>query len=162
MPNWCSNELVISGEEAYLEDLIEKISGTVDGEFLPLCFNTIVPLPNHFDDTESLVFLSPERTWLLKNWGTKWEPSGTQFDFFEDHITLSFLTAWSPPTPIVATLTKMFPEASFELKYCEPGIGFAGEYFSTEGNVVRDETYERADDKYYSLFEYFGYREDSF
>lgn len=40
--------------------------------------------------------------------------------------TAYFDTAWTPPIPALAALSRMFPDVSFRLQYCELGMFFAG------------------------------------
>ena len=49
MPNWCENELVISGRKAD----IDRLMGYVKGEKEAFCFNSILPLPKELEGTQS-------------------------------------------------------------------------------------------------------------
>ena len=45
--------------------------------------------------------------WRTRNWGTKWNAYGYEGGVQFDGKTLQFLTAWSPPTPIMEKLAAM-------------------------------------------------------
>ncbi len=45
------------------------------------------------------------------------------------------MTAWSPPFPIIQSLSSAFPALMFTLEYAEPGINFSGLYETKSGKV---------------------------
>ena len=70
--------------------------------------------------------------WCVSNWGTKW---GT-YDGCGIAITplktgknrvkasMSFQSAWSPPTPVFHTLAAMYPQLVFRARSYEQGVGY--------------------------------------
>lgn len=59
--------------------------------------------------------------WSVKNWGTKWNAYG-QSELSPNQI--QFDTAWSSPEPVIAKLSTLFPELTFEVEYdIEGGCG---------------------------------------
>lgn len=224
MPNWCVNQLDITGDEAEVARLIESVKGEEDG----FDFAKIVPPPDspfyaanetqsHFQcgcvpvyvelpelpevvaytdndgkevmrkqgewrvgdlpirkTTESngtiemdaaLYFGGSEvcpihgqlkisshpdwwYNWNVANWGTKWncgevwsdrEDSGS---IVEGTTSYNFDTAWSPAEPIVAALSKQFPTLTITHRYCEGGMGFAGEVEYANGEEVSRKDYD--------------------
>ena len=124
MPNWCMNQVTLTGP-------VEKIKALTDAIEKNKLLNHLVPMDQ--DDPE----------WYTKNinaWGTKWEVSDVQFDVSEDgtEISMSFDSAWGPPTTAFKTWGEENVDCTFTLKYFEPGIGFAGsadwdgEYFNDD------------------------------
>ena len=113
MPNWCMNDLRISGDTEEILRFIED--NKTDGEF---CFKTLFPEPE---------YANPEDwyEWRLQNWGTKWDVDGNvdvnKLD--DDLYRLYFTTAWSPPIHWFETVVKNYPTLKFELNAGEPGMG---------------------------------------
>lgn len=114
MPNWCMNDLRISGDTEEILRFIED--NKTDGEF---CFKTLFPEPE---------YANPEDwyEWRLQNWGTKWDVDGNvdvnKLD--DDLYRLYFTTAWSPPIHWFETVIKNYPALKFELNAGEPGMGW--------------------------------------
>ena len=114
MPNWCMNDLRISGDTEEILRFIED--NKTDGEF---CFKTLFPEPE---------YANPEDwyEWRVKNWGTKWDVDGnvdvSKID--DDLYRLYFTTAWSPPVHWFETVVKNYPTLKFELNAGEPGTGW--------------------------------------
>lgn len=77
--------------------------------------------------------------WCLENWGTKGS-------FYQSSIAretsrsihYSFMTAWSPPAPLIERMGEMYPKLSFRLKYFEGGAAFQGVFAMKAGQVVKD------------------------
>jgi hypothetical protein len=136
MPNYCFNELVITGEKQQLVDFIQANSSTEDGEqFEPLLFSKAVPEPE----------LEPGgwHDWRVEHWGTKWEPECTDqvppreegyqtlddfwvFDDNTDSAFIGFDTAWSPPIEWLEQVSALYPDLVFSMSYEEPGMAFRG------------------------------------
>lgn len=128
MPNWCQNRLTVQNAPESFWEFVK------DG----LSFDKIVPMPEELrnsvapvaDEEKSKYFLQKYAAtdwydWAVRNWGTKW-------DIVEDKIVpnklnaVFFDTAWSPPIEAMTYLSKMFPEMTITLDYCELGNFFAG------------------------------------
>lgn len=62
--------------------------------------------------------------WRTRNWGTKWNAYGYEGGVQFDGKTLQFLTAWAPPTPIVAKLATMYPDLDFVHQWADEDIGY--------------------------------------
>jgi hypothetical protein len=131
MPNWCSNNLVLTHEDPAMikraYDALER------GEFL----QEFIPVPQELKDTvadgstnESLIEKHGYSSWYdycVGEWGTKWDcgeqgcsdihPEGTM-------LHTSFDTAWGPPVNAYEKLADM--GFGVEAMYYEGGMGFAG------------------------------------
>jgi hypothetical protein len=60
-------------------------------------------------------------------WGTKWGAYELVVcTSNEDCLELSYDTAWSPATPVLTKLSKMYPKLNFEQHVLDEGMGFAG------------------------------------
>jgi hypothetical protein len=136
MPNWCSNNLYVSGKK---ED-VTKFKEKAKTEKEPLSFSNFVPMPKEEEENWY--------EWNIANWGTKWDISNVEVSFDgkvkiqdeeEYYINYMFDTAWSPPIEWVGNLAKQYPELEFELEYREDGVGFAGKIKASGGGIYFDE-----------------------
>ena len=114
MPNWCWNNLEVSGDEIQLREFVEKSTKDKEREF---SFEGTLPCGDRKDWYD----------WSIKNWGTKWDACASEIlhndiDFFR----VSFESAWSPPIDWIDNIMKDFPDLCFELEYEEPGMMFGG------------------------------------
>ena len=111
MPNWCNNVVYIRHENpAKLEAIKSELDKGQDAQF----FNSLVPDPTgqwNYD-------------WSIENWGTKWDASIHEYWMEDEHLYVSFDTAWGPPTEFYQKLFQM--EYSVKGFYHEPGMCFAG------------------------------------
>lgn len=62
--------------------------------------------------------------WRIKNWGTKWNAYGYEGGVQFDGKSLRFLSAWSPPEPIIAKLAEMYPDLDFTRQWADEDIGY--------------------------------------
>ncbi len=88
-----------------------------------LKMNDFVPEPEGMTDTNTLL------DWRRIHWGTKWDICDSQDECPSenwDKLSFYFKTAWSPPQPFVAQISKLYPELEFSLSYYEPMMQFAG------------------------------------
>jgi len=155
MPNYCSNQLTIHGDEKTLKefsDFLKKGEGTLD-------FNLFAQYPEKFkvlDDIAQKAREKAEKTkdqadwariprdgynqggyeWCIENWGTKWNAIETNIAYGSSTIVVLFDTAWSPPLPIVHKMSEMFPTLKFTIKYSEEGMGFEGQNIFYGGKLV--------------------------
>ena len=127
MPNWCNNNITISGDEGTIRTLtaVLKSLKSADEEQSSDVFKALIGLPPHMSDGDY------KQKWYDTNiewFGTKWDISYSEdmFNFSKDEISFSCETAWSPPIPFLHTLCKMY-KVNANLFYSEGGVGFAGE-----------------------------------
>jgi len=130
MPNWCSNNLYVSGD-------LTRFNEWMQDEFL---LNKIVPMPDELKKSEPFNENSPNRNelkqkygaydwydWRVQKWGTKWDVSEPRIETHgSTSILISFETAWSPPQMAIQSLAEKFPELKLKLSYLEEGNGFVG------------------------------------
>ena len=157
MPNYCENDLYVTGPEEQINKFLEK--GFTASAYVPKPniellikeFQSIPPYeqkkwingPNTelADAAEHYWFNNGGYWWCVNNWGTKWdwEVISTQ-DYKKTGKKLTFDTAWSPPLPVVIAASKEFPLIRFTLKYFEAGMGFCGTFSCKNGETIKDET----------------------
>ena len=212
MPNWCVNQVDISGDEQEIVRLIELVKGENGG----FDFSKVVPTPdskfyainenqNDFqcgckkvwvetkpmvgewgkdgfeqaeghwevnglpiikqvlgngtiEDSVATMFGGSEvcpthnlptntahpdwwYNWNVKHWGTKWNCGEVWNDRADDSVvegktSYNFDTAWSPAEPVIHALSGLFPTLTITHRYCEGGMGFAGEVIYHAGNEI--------------------------
>jgi len=149
MPNWCSNDVQVYGDEEAIQKFKEECFTDHKGEAV-LDFNKVLPEPDYNkpkkDGTHNngvqteLSSVMPEWwTWRNDNWGTKWnlvphvdgdlssyEIEVTVSESFGWYITLAFDTAWSPPSGIYEAIVEKYPDLDISWFYREDGEQIAG------------------------------------
>tara|TARA_R110002124_G_scaffold285018_1_gene463030 strand:+ start:848 stop:1306 length:459 start_codon:yes stop_codon:yes gene_type:complete len=147
MPNWCSNEVEIYGTKEDITKFVEECFTEHKGQSV-LDFNKILPEPaigsyklpkkdgTHNDgvQTELLDAMPDWWHWRNENWGTKWNlvPNpkddiyGYTIDIGGDSMSLSFDTAWSPPSGIHGEIVERYPSLDISWFYREDGMQFSG------------------------------------
>lgn len=64
-------------------------------------------------------------SWSIANYGTKWNSYG--YDDFpkyqEGSDMIKFLTAWSPPYPVLEKLSEMYPDVTFSHQWADEDFG---------------------------------------
>ena len=122
MPNWCMNNVTITGPIEKLEAIVEAIK-----------------------EHKMLNHMAPIGEWnavaAVEDWGTKWDVQGVDWELDYDTKTLSlnFDTAWGPPTIAYENYTDTNQDMHIEASYYESGMCFVGEYDSGLGT---DQSYE--------------------
>lgn len=76
--------------------------------------------------------------WRIAKWGTQWETYRvTREDQSSDtHLLYFFDTAWSPPSPAIATLAEKFPALTLEHKFFDELSNFWGSDLYREGKLA--------------------------
>ena len=191
MPNWCVNQVDISGDETEVAKLVAFVKSDENS----FTFENIVPPPatpmyssdcthnKYVCGCESVAQPDPENegkfmwvidgkkveyhgkcpthnehsfsnhpdnwyNWNINNWGTKWSAGEVWNDRIDDdgkvdgHTSYNFDTAWSPAEPVVAALAEKFPTLRIAHRYCEAGMGYAGEVLYANGAEIRREDYD--------------------
>lgn len=163
MPNWCENTLTVTGEPAELARFREHAkgpNGDLDAnKFIPYpeefaLLDKISPFREtsvHLTDeeiTKAVMMGLKGRDltrdgynqggydWCIQNWGTKGNLYETIIKEVSSRILeYRFLTAWSPPAPVIVKMSEMFPSLLFELEYKEEGNEFEGTLTAQNGQL---------------------------
>jgi len=161
LPNHCSNSLTVEGpgaedffaavhaqaDENFIYQFIpipkeieelHRGATTIDGERVEVWRTGADGLPVRVEATEIQVLTDLHGTadwydWCIHNHGTKW---GAYDVAHESGSRILFDSAWSPPEPAIRTISKMFPDATFELAFAEGGSGFFGKVVFQNGVAV--------------------------
>ena len=138
MPNWCDNQVTITGSESVI-DKIEKIVKEEKGAGGLL--NFFKPMPKELEDTVSPSSSAKKPQpmvdgfdnwyeWRCANWGTKWEVN----EFYgvdrlgKTLITFAFSSAWAPPLDAYEQFLADNKDCSLKAYYYEGGCDFMGVY----------------------------------
>ena len=148
MPNWCINELTVTGPEEALKDFYEQAKG----ESTDLSFDKFFPTPPDLLDGNGWY------DWRINNWGTKWDvEASVQGTPEEGKLLYTFASAWSPPINWLAQVAVLYPELSFHMIYIEEGIGFAGKIEFSNGTYGHSEIHQFDEEGYREfVIEHFG------
>jgi hypothetical protein len=155
MPNWCTNYIVISGDEnkiSLLKNIIEDVPKTNGEE--TVVFKTLIGKEPTIttEDYEKGGWFNSNVDWF----GTKWDVSYSdcQFEFGDDNIIMMPMTAWSPPVRFVSNLCKMYGVTAV-MNYDERGCDFCGRATIDINGEVDDEEYKYNEGMYHFDNEYF-------
>ena len=165
MPNWCNNNISISGPVETIKQLWEDANQEgEDGGLL----NAMVPMPVELRGTTkgSNGDAVNWYDWSVNNWGTKWDVSTEGLEFTDNGdgtatIEGWFESAWAPPIEAYNTFCDDMDNCSLEASYHEPGMDFAGFYVDGDDEYLenlheefklpedeRSDLYNRLDEEY--------------
>lgn len=147
MPNWCSNTLIVTPKNspegfAQLKDFKDNILSRKDdkderGDSLAI-FNLFIPMPPELRNGDGWY------NWSVENWGTKWDIYYSDVTFEDDDLQTDdrfqmwFDTAWSPPIPFIAAISKDYDLLEFKLAFSEGGCAFAGYHTWCNGRLIEE------------------------
>ena len=164
MPNWCNNNIDITGPADKIKALWDAAQAE-DGGLL----NAMVPMPKELSETTkgSDDELQTEKydgftnwyDWCVARWGTKWDVDmeGIEYTDNEDgtaSISGYFDSAWAPPIEAYNRFLEANEDCSLTGSYYEMGCDFAGFYDNGDDEHLenlRDE-YDLPEDEQSDLF----------
>ena len=148
MPNYCNNNIVITGPNSVI-DKIEKIANGDKGDLLQYFY----PMPKALEDTTAPLQKDATKEekakakenlkkygydnwydWRVENWGTKWDImefyniNRKEIGEDESEISLGFDTAWAPALGAYERFIDKNSNCSLKAYYYEPGCDFMGEW----------------------------------
>lgn len=173
MPNWCNNNISITGPNSVI-DKIEKIvkeeentdlSSKEKGE-TPGLLQFMAPMPKELDGTTAPSSSADKPQplvegfdnwydWRVENWGTKWELCefyGVDRQYHseqnegESTITFGFDSAWSPPINAYEQFLRDNEDCSLKAWYYEGGCDFMGEWDNGSDDCFAPSDYKSDDD----------------
>jgi len=137
MPNWCNNEIEITGSKEAIDGIMKIIldgnddSIMEDGEMnwygkkglagtiaCPNLFSVLMPEPDGYESKDG---------WQRDMWGTKWDVSACVMSRDGDTISIGCQTAWSPAGGVYQHIIENH-EVSLVCRYEESGMEFMGEW----------------------------------
>lgn len=134
MPNWCSNEVSVSGSPEVIAQIL-AIAPKGDDAFQ---MNNFVPLPEELEGTIAPKDKPNWYDWNIDNWGTKWDMCDVHLSVHPSKagFSISYNTAWSPNTPFWEKFSELYP-VKIHQQYVEEGMCFMGEA-TIENGLVED------------------------
>lgn len=174
MPNWCSVNVEFYGDPEVIEELdnafrVPQTEIDPNDEYRDYDLTRVRPCPEDLKITSShfdidVVQEDPEREalrqqyianmekyghrtwydWCVENWGTKWPPDVESIEGSKDHLSISGMSAWGPPSALIAFITAQYPVEAY-LSYQEDGMCFAGIDAYVRGEMVYDGYFEYAE-----------------
>lgn len=152
MPNWCNNDLTISGSYKDITDFYENNFVDNNNEYREtsksLIFDYVAPKPKFDDPKEQELFDGGGwYNWCIDNWGTKWNADTDYFKYDPDNglIEVYFETAWSPPIEWLIKAQNKYPHLTFNMSYYEDGMSFRGKAQTIDG-VIDNQVWDMTDD----------------
>ena len=138
MPNWCDNQVSITGPNSVINKIEKIVNEEKDSQGL---LQFMYPMPQELKDTTADGSENKEMikkyghsdwySWATDNWGTKWDINEfygvDRQEISDDESTISFAfsSAWAPPTGAYQEFVDKHP-VSLEAKYYEGGCDFMG------------------------------------
>ena len=136
MPNHVSNKLTVDGATKEVNRFLKHMGDGFD-------FEKVIPMPDNLyrdhvssEDKERLAKegIPNWYDWCCENWDTKWNAYdvkrdvGTYKHVGGKYVTYDFLTAWSPPIPVVEKLRKDWPQLDIHGGYVGEGYEFCDQF----------------------------------
>jgi len=160
MPNWCENEIVITGSTEVINDIKSIIDKNPEGfqmkDFVPIPAE-ITELAGKGGQSNFVNALAGDKSvqydnwydWSIAWWGTKWDISDPYLSVVDNSIFLGYQTAWAPNVNFWAEFTKLYP-VKVSHRYFEEGVSFIGEATIEDGEIddycidITEEMYVKA------------------
>ena len=156
MPNWCNNNVEITGPADKIQALWDAAQ-VEDSRLL----NAMVPMPVELRDTTkgSNGDAVNWYDWAVTNWGTKWDVDmeGLEIEAAGDGTaTISgyFDSAWAPPIAAYDQFLEANPDFTVTASYYECGCDFAGFYDNGDDEHLENlhDEYDLPEDEQSDLF----------
>ena len=170
MPNWCDNQITITGPNSVI-DKIEKIVKEESNNAENGLLQFFHPMPKELLETEAgpLAKTKKEKQarqarklkfgaenwydWRVNNWGTKWEVCefygvDKQPDALigDSTISFAFSSAWSPPIGAYEKFLENNPDCFIRAYYYEGGCDFMGLWEDGVDDCYAPSDYKSTDD----------------
>ena len=171
MPNWCDNQLSITGPNSVI-DKIEKIVKEESNNAENGLLQFFHPMPKELLDTEAgpIAKTKAEKNarqsrklefgaenwydWRVNNWGTKWEVNefyGVDRQHINDSldestISFGFSSAWSPPINAYEKFLEDNSDCFIRAYYYEGGCDFMGLWEDGIDDCYAPSDYKSTDD----------------
>ena len=166
MPNWCDNQVTITGPNSVIDKIEKIVKEEKDDQGL---LNFMRPMPKELDGTTSPSSSADKPQpmvegfdcwydWRVENWCTKWEVSefyGVDRQHLNDSldestISFGFSSAWAPPTGaytrFITSMAEKNLDVSLKAYYHEGGCDFAGCWDNGDDECIAPSDYKSDDD----------------
>ena len=162
MPNWCDNQITITGPNSVIDKIEKIVKEEKDGGGL---LNFFKPMPKQLEDTTSPSSSADKPQpmvegfdnwydWRCENWSTKWDVNefyGVDRQHLNDSldestISFGFSSAWSPPIGAYEQFLEDNDNCSLKAYYYEGGCDFMGEWDNGSDDCYAPSDYKSTDD----------------
>ena len=143
MPNWCDNQITITGPNSVIDNIEKIVKEEKDGDGLLNFFN---PMPKELKDTTSPSSSADKPQpmvdgfdnwydWRVENWSTKWDVNefyGVDRQYLKEQnegestISFAFSSAWAPPINAYEKFLENNSNCFIRAYYYEGGCDFMG------------------------------------
>jgi len=148
MPNWCDNEIEITGSSKSIDKLLELVIDNATRKASqfeePVIENhyslleTFLPVSDYFVTQEG--YNRGGYEWCIETWGCKWPERNFEFvRVSEEQLDLRFDTPWSPPEKGYRFVSTIFPDLMFHHYFRDEGLCFLGIISYQNGIMVFDQ-----------------------
>jgi hypothetical protein len=158
MPNYCENDLVISGPEDALAAFMdaaraerepgadEAFKAEGNAQYIPICIPRLIPVPEEIANCRTPLpcvgigaygMGDAEVEWRYEHWGTQSPLLAVRSETRSPgQYTATCDTWWSPPLAAFSAISAAFPLLTFDLRYYERGMSFQGQAVLRAGRVL--------------------------
>ena len=166
MPNWCDNQITITGPNSVIDKIEKIVTEEKDGDGL---LNYFHPMPKQLEDTTSPSSSADKPQpmvegfdcwydWRCENWSTKWDVNefyGVDRQHLNDSldestISFGFSSAWSPPIgayeQFISDMSANQIDVSVKAYYYEGGCDFMGCWDNGYDDCYAPSDYKSTDD----------------
>tara|TARA_B100000902_G_scaffold111835_1_gene113049 strand:+ start:214 stop:837 length:624 start_codon:yes stop_codon:yes gene_type:complete len=158
MPNWCDNQITITGPNSVIDKIEKIVKEEKDGDGL---LNFMSPMPKELDGTTApspadkpqpmIEGFDNWYDWRCENWSTKWDVNEFYgVDRQGDTISFGFSSAWSPPINAYQTFLMNMSEKNLDVSvkayYYEGGCDFMGCWDNGDDDCYSPGDYKSTDD----------------
>jgi hypothetical protein len=169
MPNWVNNTVSVRGDYNTVELFRSRISSPYEMQYSTFDIETQEHIKRTMINKEVFSFwnvIKPPKDklslysevsngnadrdwnwyyWNNLNWGCKWDASNPEIvEVSENQIIYEFSTPWSPPLPVIAQITKDYPDLEVSIRYVEEQ-GWGGTLTLLNGKVINQEEWDIPD-----------------
>ena len=143
MPNWCDNQITITGPNSVIDNIEKIVKEEKDGDGL---LNFFHPMPKELKDTTSPSSSADKPQpmvdgfdnwydWRVENWSTKWDVNefyGVDRQYLKEQnegestISFAFSSAWAPPINAYEKFLENNSNCFIRAYYYEGGCDFMG------------------------------------
>jgi hypothetical protein len=155
MPNWCDNQVTITGPSSVIDKIEKIVKEEKDAGGL---LNFFHPMPKGLEDTTSPSSSADKPQpmiegfdnwydWRCENWSTKWDVNEFYgVDRQGDTISFAFSSAWSPPIGAYEKFLDKNEDCSLKAYYYEGGCDFMGCWDNGADECLAPGDYKSTDD----------------
>jgi hypothetical protein len=143
MPNWCYQNLVVTGNKVETRKFLKAIYKPEDYDELGRTINAhydmnqLVPIPDESEWTDSLDSFFGG---ALGVWGSKWGACDIEIDDKDSYpLHLRYMSAWSPCDKLIENISKQFPKLVFGYSCTEEADFFAGWELYCDGEKIAED-----------------------